>query len=53
MNYINTGDGVYREETAADRLAKAVEENRKERERTGKKEELNWKLLVGLKNPLV
>lgn len=42
----------WREETAADRLEKVIEEVRKERERSGRTEKINFKILVGINNTL-
>lgn len=61
MEYIKTSDGdsewppTYRKKTSADFLeevVREVEQNRKEeKEGRKKKEKLNWRLLLGLKNP--
>ncbi len=48
MRYIQTSEDTWREETAADRLEKVVAEVSKNKS----KEPLDWKLLIGLKQPL-
>ena len=50
--HIQTGDGVWREETAEDRLRQAMWEVEQARKKSNRTEDIDWKLLKGINNNL-
>ena len=47
---IQTGDGIYREETAADQLRKEMWDTEQDRKKNNRTEDIDWELLKGINN---